>query len=171
MKTKVATSAFLMLLILGSVITADTTANSTDSTTTTSTDTSSTTTNSTDSNSTSSTNSSSQAAENAQKFLDSQASAQASLQSVQCYMYSSYQFYDLVSLNLNASTYNATSSTTGKTYAFNFCEYVILPCQQDTSAYAYSYLNTIDDECVILTDGSFYADSVDVTHSSTDVSD
>lgn len=67
-------------------------------------------------------------------------------------MYADFAFFSIVGLSNNVTDYKVTSDTSGRTYVFNFCEYVVLPCGDDsTNAYAYSYKDTVSNECQLLT--------------------
>ena len=63
---------------------------------------------------------------------------------VDCYKYGDYYFYDLTSLQNTTADYKVLSTSSLRTYTFNFCQYVTQPCGSDANgtAYAYSYLGT-----------------------------
>ena len=90
--------------------------------------------------------------------------ASAAAQSLECYMYGDFQFFDFRNMWGNSSNHIVASTTSDKQYAFNFCSYAQNPCKDipsEKGSYAYRFKSTPGNDaaqCMHLTDDEYLPD-------------
>lgn len=107
------------------------------------------------------------------KLLKAEAEVAAEAADLACQIYGDYSFFDTSSLRNSTVDYSYLSANSFRTYKFNFCQYVALPCGYDneTHAYAFSYTGTslasVEGSCQILSGDSTTVHTYDYLLSNT----